>query len=89
MGVWRVQNGLRFVAYNGTAWDADLVTALALTLTRLNRQAEVEPGRPAGWYAPKGANDELGIFLHAKALIPTPHTITGDPPAEPARVRVT
>lgn len=81
--MWRMTSpdGASWVQHDGTDWDADGVTAQRLT-EGAARPVDVAPN--AGVYRPTGPGDELGVFLLARAVMPGPVHIAGQPPAVPA-----
>lgn len=79
---WRVssEEGTRWVAYDGTGWTADPQTEPVMR-TSAGQPVPVAPMSEI--YTPSSADDELGLFLAAQAILPGPRTVTGSAPAVP------
>lgn len=79
---WRVASadGSRWVQYDGDDWTADPDATLYIQQAAGQRMPVVPLGET---YASTSDGDPLWLYLAARQAVPTPHTVTGDPPRLP------
>lgn len=87
MAEWRAAARLdpaRWVAWDGTTWTADTVTAGLFRSLPQGPYGPV-PMSPVGpVYTPEGQRDPVAVFLHAAAVLPGGLVTTGAVPAVPS-----
>lgn len=78
---WQISGNGRFVKYSRSGIvTADRESRIALDGLR-GQPVKLTPTGPT--YHPSGRDDEVGIYLHALAVVPGPVEVSGEPPMVP------